>query len=95
MAPLLAEGGTFVSASLTEGVSLTLLEAMAVGLPAVVTAVGGNPEVVVDGVTGVLVSSPQRTAAAADVRVVVLNLLEGAGAAVGHTQHRRGQCLPS
>ena len=49
---LLAESGFFVSSSLSEGISLTLLEAMAVGLPIVTTAVGGNPEVVLDGHTG-------------------------------------------
>ncbi len=48
----LAEAACFVSASLTEGISLTLLEAMAVGLPVIATAVGGNPEILVDGVTG-------------------------------------------
>ena len=49
---LLADSGFFVSSSLSEGISLTLLEAMAVGLPIVTTAVGGNPEVVLDGHTG-------------------------------------------
>jgi sugar transferase (PEP-CTERM/EpsH1 system associated) len=52
---LLAEAGFFVSSSLTEGISLTLLEAMAVGLPVLATAVGGNPEIVVPGETGRLV----------------------------------------
>jgi len=52
---LLAQAGFFVSSSLTEGISLTLLEAMAVGLPVVATAVGGNSEIVADGVTGQLV----------------------------------------
>lgn len=52
---LLAESGFFVSSSLSEGISLTLLEAMAVGLPVVTTAVGGNPEIVLDGQTGRLV----------------------------------------
>lgn len=49
---LLADSGFFVSSSLSEGISLTLLEAMAVGLPVVTTAIGGNPEVVLDGHTG-------------------------------------------
>lgn len=52
---LLADSGFFVSASLSEGISLTLLEAMAVGLPVIATSVGGNPEIVVDGQTGRLV----------------------------------------
>lgn len=55
----LAEAAFFVSASRTEGISLTLLEAMAVGLPIVATEVGGNPEIVELGVTGELVPSGQ------------------------------------
>ncbi|MGE5324952.1 MAG: glycosyltransferase [Actinomycetota bacterium] len=49
---LLAAMDVFVQTSLREGMSNTLLEAMATGLPAVVTRVGGNPEVVDEGVTG-------------------------------------------
>ena len=45
----------FVLPSATEGMSNTILEAMATGLPVVATRVGGNPELVVDGVTGSLV----------------------------------------
>jgi sugar transferase (PEP-CTERM/EpsH1 system associated) len=52
---LLRRATVFVSSSLSEGVALALLEAMAAGLPAVVTRVGGNVEVVQDGVTGLLV----------------------------------------
>ena len=61
---LLAQAGFFVSSSLTEGISLTLLEAMAVGLPVVATAVGGNSEIVADGVTGQLVPPADPTALA-------------------------------
>jgi len=42
----------FVLPSLTEGVSNTLLEAMACGLPPVVSRVGGNTEIVREGATG-------------------------------------------
>ena len=52
---LLAQSGFFVSSSLSEGISLTLLEAMAIGLPVVTTSVGGNPEIVIEGQTGNLV----------------------------------------
>jgi len=44
----------YVLCSLTEGISNSLLEAMATGLPVAVTAAGGNPEVVVQGDSGLL-----------------------------------------
>ncbi len=52
---LLGRASLFVLPSLSEGISLTLLEAMARGLAVVATRVGGNPEVVADGETGLLV----------------------------------------
>ncbi len=45
----------FVLSSLHEGISISLLESLAFGVPIVVTGVGGNPEVVQDGVNGLLV----------------------------------------
>jgi glycosyltransferase involved in cell wall biosynthesis len=47
----------FVLSSLSEGTSMALLEAMAAGVPAAVTEVGGNPEVVLRGETGWTVPS--------------------------------------
>jgi glycosyltransferase involved in cell wall biosynthesis len=66
VAGLLTRARMFALSSLTEGVSLTLLEAMGRGLPVVATSVGGNTEVVADGVTGLLVppSRPDLLAAA-------------------------------
>ncbi len=44
----------FVLPSLMEGMSNTLLEALAVGLPVIATRVGGNPEVIAEGICGYL-----------------------------------------
>jgi len=52
---LLEACDVFVLPSEREGLSVTLLEAMRAGRPAVATAVGGNPEAVADGVTGRIV----------------------------------------
>lgn len=56
-APLLEEfrsADVFVLASLMEGLSVVLMEAMAAGVPVVAPRVGGIPELVQDGQTGVL-----------------------------------------
>ncbi len=47
----------FLLSSHTEGTSMTLLEAMSLGIPSVVTRVGGNPEIVIDNETGYVVES--------------------------------------
>lgn len=52
---LVAAFDAYVSSSIFEGMSLTILEAMAAGRPVVATRVGGTPEIVVDGETGILV----------------------------------------
>jgi L-malate glycosyltransferase len=58
---LMSAFDVYVNCSTYEGASLTILEAMAAGLPVVATPVGGNPELVIDRETGWL--TPGRAAA--------------------------------
>jgi glycosyltransferase involved in cell wall biosynthesis len=69
---LLSEAAISVLPSLSEGTSNTLLESMAAGIPVVATNVGGNPEVIEDGISGLLV--PPRDSAA--IAAAVGRLLE-------------------
>jgi glycosyltransferase involved in cell wall biosynthesis len=62
---ILSAADIHVSASHHEGFPNNILEAMCAGLPVVATAVGGVPEQVVDGVTGVLVAPHDPAALAA------------------------------
>jgi sugar transferase (PEP-CTERM/EpsH1 system associated) len=61
---LLAAFDLFVLPSLAEGVSNTILEAMATALPVLATRVGGNPELIEEGATGRLVASANSEALA-------------------------------
>ena len=62
----------FILPSFNEGISNTILEAMATGLPVIASNVGGNPELVDDGVTGTLVD-PYRPDQMADSIMAYLN----------------------
>lgn len=57
IAGLLNAMDLFVLPSYTEGISIAMLEAMATGLPLVATDVGGNAELVENGVNGLLFPS--------------------------------------
>jgi glycosyltransferase involved in cell wall biosynthesis len=62
-----------VLASLEEGFSNSILEAMAAGLPMIVTDVGGNAEAVIDGATGLVVPPCNASALGAAILKLALD----------------------
>jgi glycosyltransferase involved in cell wall biosynthesis len=64
---VLRAGDVFVLPSLAEGFALSLVEALAAGLPAIATRVGGAAEVIQDGINGFLVPSGDAPALAEGV----------------------------
>jgi len=77
----------FILTSVSEAAPLTLLEAMAVGLPVVVTAVGGMPEIVRDRIDGLL--APRQDVSA--IAAALIQLLDdpAAASAMGAAGARR------
>ncbi len=65
IADLLAASDVFLMSSISEGIPLTVIEAMAARRPVVSTAVGGLPELVEHGVTGFLAPSGDDSSLAA------------------------------
>jgi glycosyltransferase involved in cell wall biosynthesis len=86
---VLAALSVSVLPSLAEGLSNSILEAMAAGVPVVATAVGGNTELIEDGVTGLLV--PPRDAGA--LAAAVARVLEDREQARAMAQRARRRVL--
>ena len=82
VAGVLARADVVMLLSRREGLPLALLEAMAAGVPVVATRVGGVPEVVIDGLTGLLVQPGRPDQAAAAVARLIGD---------GQLAHRLGQ----
>ena len=86
---LLAQSDVFVLPSYNEGVPMALLEAMAAGLPSIVTPVGGIPEVLRHGVEGLMVE-PARVN---DLSAAMARLVnhEAERTAAGRCAHERAR----
>jgi len=86
---LLAQSDVFVLPSYHEGVPMALLEAMAAGLPAIVTPVGGIPDVLRTGVEGLMVEPARVTELSAAMARLVSQ--EGERIAYGRRAHERAR----
>lgn len=71
IASFLSELDIFVLASRSEGLSISLLEAGCAGLPLIASAIGGIPEVIQDGKTGLLVPVDDELSLAEAINILI------------------------
>lgn len=88
---LLAGLDLFVMPSRWEGLSVAIAEAMAAGLPVVATAVGGTPELVIDGETGWLVPPQDSPALAQAIQQMLENMPQARKMGVAGRQRVQNQ----
>ena len=76
VASLLPTADVYVSSSLSEGQSNSILEAMAIGIPVVATSVGGTTSLLANGDAGLLVTSESPKALAEGINRSIVNRAE-------------------
>ena len=68
------EADLFVMSSISEGFPMAPAEAMVLGTPVIATKVGGIPELIVDGVSGILLPSKDSTRLADSIKITLNDL---------------------
>jgi glycosyltransferase involved in cell wall biosynthesis len=68
---ILKDADVFILTSLTEALPLSVIEAIAVGLPCIVTAVGGSPDIIENGKEGYLVKPGDYKSIAQHLKYIV------------------------
>ena len=76
--PYLQAANVFILTSRSEGLPLSILEAMACGLPCIVTNVGGNAEAVTDKADGLVVPPESADAVAGAISFLATHPIERA-----------------
>jgi glycosyltransferase involved in cell wall biosynthesis len=84
---VMRDADAVVLSSLSEGMPMSILEAMRAGLPVIATRVGGIPEIVIDGRTGILVASKDTRALANAMESLIGN--RDAAARMGQAGYER------
>lgn len=83
----------FVHPSVGEGYGMVVAEAMGWGLPIIASRVGGIPEIITDGVDGILMPAGDGEALAAAIEQVISD--EGLASMLGANARARFEALPS
>lgn len=83
----LALANVYVNSSLCEGLSVSIMEAMAARLPVIATRVTGIAELITDNVNGYLVESKNETELAAALQKIIFNPSQGKK--MGELNHQR------